>query len=97
MNLQANPAATIEVGRRKLAVTARTAEPEERARLWPLAVEMYPGYDDYRAKTSREIPVVILTPAVRDDVRLLTADDGDVEEMRFIRGQLAELAPPPAG
>ncbi len=39
------------------------AEPEERARLWPLAVEMYPGYDDYQAKTTREIPVVILSPA----------------------------------
>jgi len=59
----ADPSATIEVGRRKLAVTARTAEPEERARVWPLAAQMYPGYDDYKAKTTREIPVVILTPS----------------------------------
>ena len=29
----------------------------------PLAVQMYSGYDDYQAKTSREIPVVILAPA----------------------------------
>ena len=62
LNLLANPAATIQVGNRKLAVTATTAPPEARARLWPLAVQMYPGYDDYEAKTSREIPVVILTP-----------------------------------
>ncbi len=60
LNLLTNPAAAIEVGRRKLAVTASTAEPEERARLWPLAAQMYPGYDDYQARTSREIPLVIL-------------------------------------
>jgi deazaflavin-dependent oxidoreductase (nitroreductase family) len=65
LNLLANPMATIEVGRRKLAVTARTATPEERARLWRLAVQMYPGYDDYQARTSREIPVVILAPGTQ--------------------------------
>ena len=62
LNLLANPAATIEAGRRNLAVTASTASPEERTRLWPLAVQIYPGYDDYQAKTTREIPVVILAP-----------------------------------
>ena len=61
LNLLANPAATLEVGSRKLPVTASTASPEERARLWPLAVQMYPGYNAYQAKTAREIPVVILT------------------------------------
>jgi len=60
LNLLANPAATIEVGRRKLAVSATTALAEERARLWPLVVEMYAGYDGYQAKTTREIPLVIL-------------------------------------
>ena len=63
LNLLASPAATIEVGRRKLDVTAETAPPEERDRLWQLATQMYPPYDDYRAKTEREIPVVILTSA----------------------------------
>lgn len=41
---------------------ARTADPVERARLWPLAVRSYRGYADYQRKTSREIPVVILDP-----------------------------------
>jgi F420H(2)-dependent quinone reductase len=63
LNLRANPAATIQIGSRKLALTAETAPPEERARLWPLLTRMYPGYDDYQAKTSREIPLVILTPS----------------------------------
>jgi len=26
--------------------------------------QLYPGYDGYQAKTSREIPVVTLTPSV---------------------------------
>jgi hypothetical protein len=44
-------------------VHAETAAPEERARLWMLVTRMYPGYDGYQAKTSRVIPIVILTPA----------------------------------
>jgi deazaflavin-dependent oxidoreductase (nitroreductase family) len=63
LNLQANPAATIQIGTRRIAVSAETATPEDRARLWPLATNMYSGYSDYQAKTSREIPVVVLTPA----------------------------------
>ena len=63
LNLVDNPAATIQVGGRKLAVHAETASTEERERLWPLAARMYSGYDAYRAKTERVIPVVLLTPA----------------------------------
>jgi hypothetical protein len=32
--------------------------------------------------------------AIRDEVRSLAADESDREEMRLIREQLAELAPP---
>jgi deazaflavin-dependent oxidoreductase (nitroreductase family) len=62
LNMSADPAATIQIGGRRLAVSAETASPEERVRLWALATRMYPQYDDYQAKTAREIPVVILTP-----------------------------------
>lgn len=62
LNLRSNPEATIQVGKRKLAVRAETAEPEERSRLWGQVTQMYPRYDSYQAKTSREIPVVILAP-----------------------------------
>ena len=34
--------------------------------------------------------------AIRSEVRALVADEGDREEMRIIREQMAELAPPPA-
>jgi len=60
-NLQANPDATIEVKDQEVPVLASTAAGEERARLWSLMAEVWPAYDDYQAKTDREIPVVILT------------------------------------
>jgi|SRR5579862_117957 len=63
LNLRDNPAATIQIGSRNLAVNAMTAGAEERARLWAQVTRMYPQYDDYQAKTSRKIPVVILAPS----------------------------------
>ena len=36
---------------------------EERARVWALAVEAFPPYEDYKNKTSRTIPVFIAEPA----------------------------------
>lgn len=63
LNLRDHPDATIQVGSRTLDVRAETVPAEERARLWTLMTRLYPGYDDYQAKTSREIPLVELTPA----------------------------------
>jgi deazaflavin-dependent oxidoreductase (nitroreductase family) len=61
-NLMANPDTTIQVGSRRSDVHARVADPEERRRLWPKVVEVYGGYEDYRKRTDREIPLVILEP-----------------------------------
>ena len=63
LNLVHNPDATIQIETRRIAVNAQTATPEERTRLWAVVTEMYPGYDRYQAKTTREIPVVVLTPS----------------------------------
>jgi deazaflavin-dependent oxidoreductase (nitroreductase family) len=60
-NLQANPEATIELPGETVPARASTAEGEERARLWALMNEVWPAYDEYQAKTDREIPVVVLT------------------------------------
>lgn len=60
-NLQSNPEATIEVKDEQVPVRATIAEGAERARLWSLMAEVWPAYDDYQAKTDREIPVVVLT------------------------------------
>ena len=60
-NLQANPEATIQVGGEKVPVRATTAEGEERDRLWSLMTEVWPAYDEYQARTEREIPAVVLS------------------------------------
>lgn len=41
---------------------ARTANPEERAELWPVVTAAYKGYAGYQRNTDREIPVVICEP-----------------------------------
>ena len=61
-NLQANPEATLQTGADTIPVRAAVATPEEKSVLWPKVVAAYKGYEGYQRKTSRDIPVVILTP-----------------------------------
>jgi F420H(2)-dependent quinone reductase len=62
-NLLANPDTTVQIGSEKRRVYARVADPEERERLWPMAVKTYRGYAEYQARSKgREIPLVILEP-----------------------------------
>ena len=61
-NLLANPLVTVEVGNEKFQTRATVAEEPERTRLYNKMVEMMPGFDDYRRKTTRAIPVIVLTP-----------------------------------
>jgi deazaflavin-dependent oxidoreductase (nitroreductase family) len=61
-NLRANPDTRVQVGSQIRNVRARVAEGEERERLWKLMVGVYPGYEGYRKRTEREIPVVVLQP-----------------------------------
>ncbi|MFD3473197.1 nitroreductase family deazaflavin-dependent oxidoreductase [Streptomyces sp. NPDC058695] len=62
-NLQEHPEVRIQVGPTILQGTARTATAEERAAYWPLMVKHWPAYDEYQAKTDREIPIVVIEPA----------------------------------
>ncbi len=61
-NLRANPDTTVQVGSQRRRVRARVAEGEERDRLWQLMVGVYGGYEGYRRRTEREIPLVVLEP-----------------------------------
>ncbi|MGB8223560.1 MAG: nitroreductase family deazaflavin-dependent oxidoreductase [Polyangiales bacterium] len=61
-NLQANPRCEVQIKRRKIEMTARTASPEEREMLWPRLVEHYPDFASYQSWVERIIPVVILEP-----------------------------------
>jgi deazaflavin-dependent oxidoreductase (nitroreductase family) len=63
-NLRSNPSARLRVGRHGHEVRAREAEGAERDRLWALAAAGYPGYESYRARTSRRIAVMVLEPVL---------------------------------
>jgi len=59
-NLVADPKVEIQVGADIHMATARTATKEEKPRLWKIMAEIFPNYLDYQAKTTRDIPVVII-------------------------------------
>ena len=60
-NLKREPAAQVQVGAERRRMRARVASVEERARLWPRVLRENPAYAAYEKRTTREIPVVILT------------------------------------
>ncbi|HTU96777.1 MAG TPA: nitroreductase family deazaflavin-dependent oxidoreductase [Solirubrobacteraceae bacterium] len=62
LNLSAHPEAEVEVRADRRRVTARVAEGEERETLWRRMNEQYAGFDDYRARTTRDINVFVLEP-----------------------------------
>jgi deazaflavin-dependent oxidoreductase (nitroreductase family) len=60
LNLEANPEVGVQVKGDTFRARARTAEGEERERLWKAMNEIWPHYDEYQTKTTRQIPVVVL-------------------------------------
>jgi deazaflavin-dependent oxidoreductase (nitroreductase family) len=62
-NLIANPAAEIQVRGEHIRVMARTADEDEKPRLWGIVTHYWPNYDVYQTRTERVIPVVVLTPS----------------------------------
>ena len=62
-NLDADPNVHVQIKGDRFAARARTAEGEERERLWRTMAEIWPPYDEYQRRTEREIPVVVLERA----------------------------------
>jgi F420H(2)-dependent quinone reductase len=62
LNLEANPLADVQTGGDRRKVQARIAEGEERAELWRKMNEQYSGFDDYSARTTRDIRLFVLDP-----------------------------------
>ena len=60
LNLSAKPDVELQVAAQRFRARARTAAANERERLWKLMAGIWPAYDDYQAKTEREIPLVVL-------------------------------------
>ena len=60
-NLVANPAVSIEVGTEQFAAQAVVVEEPERTRLYAKMATAYPSFAEYEQKTTRTIPVIVLT------------------------------------
>ena len=61
-NLQAHPTVTVEVGRCTFVARVRELGPSERAVRWPQLVAASPALGEFQDRTTREIPVLVLTP-----------------------------------
>jgi len=59
-NLMKNPVATVEIGTEKFQVRAKATTGEERERLFNQHAAQMPIFNDYKKKTSRQIPVLVL-------------------------------------
>ena len=59
-NLSKNPEVRVQILGETFRARARTAEGDERERLWRTMNEIWPHYDEYAQRTDRKIPVVVL-------------------------------------
>jgi deazaflavin-dependent oxidoreductase (nitroreductase family) len=62
-NLDKDPNVIVQVRGEVFPARARTAEGDERERLWKLVNQQWPDYDAYQQNTDRKIPVVVLERA----------------------------------
>ncbi len=62
-NLKANPQIEVEVGTETFPVQVTEAEGAEREGIWDRAVATMPGFGEYQEKTTRTIPVLVLSRA----------------------------------
>ncbi|RLP99524.1 nitroreductase family deazaflavin-dependent oxidoreductase [Micromonospora sp. CV4] len=60
LNLLAEPQVEVQVGAETFPARARVATPGEKQRMWSTMTAIWPAYDDYQARTDRDIPVVVL-------------------------------------
>lgn len=59
-NVKANPQVMLEVGTEKFEATGHIAEEPERTRLYDQQAAMMPAFNEYKEKTTRVIPLVVL-------------------------------------
>ena len=61
-NLAKEPEVELQVKADHVRGRARTAEGDERERLWREMARIWPHYDEYATRTDRRIPVVVVEP-----------------------------------
>ena len=61
-NVVADPEVTLQDGPNVYDLRAREVTGAEKAEWWKHATAAYPPYDDYQARTDRQIPVFVLEP-----------------------------------
>lgn len=61
-NIKANPKVDIMVGGEQKTYMAEQVSPEQKAEVWPRLLEVYPDFDEYQARTDRDIPVFVCSP-----------------------------------
>lgn len=59
-NLVKNPDVEIQLKDDRFPARARTATSEEKGALWEIMTKIWPAYDEYQTKTSRDIPVIVV-------------------------------------
>lgn len=92
LNLKDNPEVQVRLqGQPRAPMRARIAGATERARLWPLVIADHQNYAGYQARTSREIPLVLLEPLADNPADLLAC-----AAVAGIDGAPGRLGPPPA-
>ncbi len=74
-NLRTFPQAQIQLGSLVYQVKAREAQGAERERLWNRMVQLFGGYRGYQARTTRQIPVVVLEPLSRPSSDAVSGQD----------------------
>ena len=62
LNLVADPNVSIQVRHEHLDCVARIADHAEKPRLWDVMQDLWPNFDVYQSRTTRDIPVVIIEP-----------------------------------
>jgi len=62
LNLRADPGVVVRRGRQQTEMTATEVDDPERSRLWSLVCDQFPLYATYQDRTTRLIPLFLLTP-----------------------------------
>lgn len=60
LNLREDPKVHVQVADDRFEARAITASAADRSRLWRVMTSIWPEYDRYQTRTSREIPVVVI-------------------------------------